>query len=520
LKGIFMKLKAISFVLLSIMLFPFSAWADLSKTEVSQLYVSIFGRASEGEGNAYWKAHSDMTNAANSMLDTQAAKDYFGANLNTNQAFIEHIYLNTLNKTIADDVDGINYWVSMLNAGTTRGEAVATLVGAINDYAPDGPYYDPDDAATVAAYNQFSNRVTVSDYMADTVYDTPDDWATSTSFNNGLIVTDNAATITEAKRAVDRFKFVPPAIELNRTAVDLEIGESTTITISGGSGNFSVANSNTQVASAWITGNNLGITGLSGGTITLVVTDAEGMSADVTATVNAFNPSAGTCGAYVAPGVWKEFDCYNLAAIGKNTGDDPFTPTWRLIGGYWQWGRKGPDESQWHYMNSPYFAHGPTGPGESEANSDEISFWNDTDCAPDGDWSEAIKTENDPCPAGFRVPTVSQWQGVIDNNTQSTVGTWEEDGNNYSSGRFFGTDLMLPAAGYRSPFDGESIGGVSGAYWSSSESGSDSKLIWLGSYDIGSAWNLSFGSTRARMEDDNPVWQDRLVGSSIRCVAE
>jgi len=39
---------------------------------------------------------------------------------------------------------------------------------------------------------------------------------------------------------------------------------------------------------------------------------------------------------------------FNLAAIGKTTGDDPFTPSWRLIGGYWQWGRKGPDESEWY----------------------------------------------------------------------------------------------------------------------------------------------------------------------------
>jgi hypothetical protein len=170
-----MKLEAIIFFLLMILLVPVSAGANLSKTEVSQLYVSIFGRASEGGGNSYWQVHSNMANAnaANAMLDTQAVKDYFGVNLNTNQAFIEHIYLNTLNKTIADDFDGISYWVGMLDAGTSRGEAVAALVGAIKNYAPDGPYYDPNDAATVAAYNQFMHRVAVSDYMADNVYDPP-----------------------------------------------------------------------------------------------------------------------------------------------------------------------------------------------------------------------------------------------------------------------------------------------------------------------------------------------------------
>ena len=194
-----MKRKAIIFVLLTILLVPATAWAGLTKTQVSQLYVSIFGRASEGEGNSYWQSQPEKVTAASAMLDTDAAKDYFGANLNTNQAFIEHIYLNTLNKTISDDFDGISYWVNMLDTGISRGEAVASLIDAINDYAPDGPYYNPDDSATVAAYNQFTNRVEVSDYMADNVWDNPEDWETSTSFSQGLFVTDNTETVFTAK---------------------------------------------------------------------------------------------------------------------------------------------------------------------------------------------------------------------------------------------------------------------------------------------------------------------------------
>jgi hypothetical protein len=175
----------------------------LTKREVSQLYVSIFGRASEGEGNAYWQSWPDMVSAANDMLRTDAAENYFGANLNTNQSFIEHIYLNTLNKTISDDFDGISYWVNMLDTGTTRGQAVVKLVDAINDYAPGGPYYDPDDIATVVAYNQFTHRVEISNYMADNVYTTPNDWETSTSFSHGLIVTDDPATFFAATAIVE-----------------------------------------------------------------------------------------------------------------------------------------------------------------------------------------------------------------------------------------------------------------------------------------------------------------------------
>jgi hypothetical protein len=178
---------------------------NLSQTQVSQLYVAIFGRASEGEGNAYWQSQPDMESAADAMLDTDAAKNYFGENLNTSQAFIEHIYLNTLNKTIADDSEGIKYWTNLLDTGTSRGGAVASLVGAINDYAPDGPYYNPDDTSTVAAYNQFTNRVEVSNYMADNVYAPPHDWETSTSFNDGLFVTDDPATVFTAMIVVNGF---------------------------------------------------------------------------------------------------------------------------------------------------------------------------------------------------------------------------------------------------------------------------------------------------------------------------
>jgi uncharacterized protein (TIGR02145 family) len=419
-----MKLKVVILVLLSLFISYIPALAGLSKTEVSQLYVSIFGRASEGEGNGYWQSQPDMAKAAAAMLDTDAARNYFGANLNTNQAFIEHIYLNTLNKTIADDFDGISYWVDMLDSGTSRGQAVATLVGAINDYAPDGPYYNPDDAATVAAYNQFMNRVEVSNYMADNVHTTPDDWETSTSFSHGMVVTDDPATVFSA------------------------------MTI-----------------------------------------------------VNGFTP--GLCGAYVAPGVWKEFDCYNLAAIGKTTNDDPFTPSWRLIGGYWQWGRKGPDPNGWHNTNTEHFAHGPTGPDAEDSNDGRIDEW-DGLYAINGSWSDTKKTVNDPCPTGYRIPTKSQWDGVIENNAQRDVGTWISYGaydTNYTSALFFGSALMLPAAGWRNSGSATVVSrGTYGLYWSSSERSSGG--LYAGSLFL----KYYSASTYER--------QTRRDGLSIRCIAE
>jgi len=175
----------------------------LTQTQVSQLYVAIFNRASEGSGNAYWQTQGDMAAVATAMLATPDAQTYFGDSLDSDQAFIEHIYLNTLNKTVEDDADGIAYWVGQLEAGATRGAVVAALVEAIESYGPDGENYDPEDAATVAAYTQFTNRVEVSNYMADNVTNPPANYAQSTAFDKDLVVTDDPATVTSGKAAVD-----------------------------------------------------------------------------------------------------------------------------------------------------------------------------------------------------------------------------------------------------------------------------------------------------------------------------
>jgi uncharacterized protein (TIGR02145 family) len=207
--------------------------------------------------------------------------------------------------------------------------------------------------------------------------------------------------------------------------------------------------------------------------------------------------SAGTCGACVAQGQWKEFMCHNLGAA--NVATDPFTPSWENNGGYWQWGR------------SSMAAAGPSGPGANQTNEGPVSNWN-TALAPNGAWSDASKTANDPCPSGFRVPTKAQWDGLLANNIQSITGSWFPDATNYSAGRLFGPRLMLPAAGIRihynynnNTFGGLAIRGNAGYYWSSSEVGTVE------------AWNLHFTSYSigTYFADD-----DRRNGFSLRCIAE
>lgn len=173
----------------------------LTKTQVSELYVAIFNRASEGEGNQYWQGlDGSAAEIAALMLATPAAQAYFGDSLDSDQAFIEHIYLNTLGKTYEDDAEGIDYWVGRLEAGEDRGALIAELVVAAQH---------PDFAGT-AAQQQFLNRVEVSDYTADTLFNAPADFATSLNFAADLVVTENPGTINPAKQAVDAIAATEP----------------------------------------------------------------------------------------------------------------------------------------------------------------------------------------------------------------------------------------------------------------------------------------------------------------------
>ncbi|MFM8489040.1 MAG: hypothetical protein ACKOCH_22135, partial [Bacteroidota bacterium] len=176
-----------------------------------------------------------------------------------------------------------------------------------------------------------------------------------------------------------------------------------------------------------------------------------------------------TCRAKISETEYRYFMCHNLGAA--NTSADPFTPSWEINGGYWQWGR------------AAQAAAGPTGPDASQASDGAVSGWNTTNAA-NGDWADGSKTAKDPCPTGYRVPTKVQWDGVVANNTKTNVGSFNNLATNYGAGKKFGDQLMLPAAGYRYFVNGELVHrGNDGIYWSSTEF----------DYQSDDAWVLGFG---------------------------
>ena len=121
-------------------------------------------------------------------------------------------------------------------------------------------------------------------------------------------------------------------------------------------------------------------------------------------------------------------------------------------------------------------------------------------------WLDGSKTANDPCPAGFRVPTQAQWGGLFRDGTTSgapgtaTRNTWTWTGNGYT----VGSNLYLPAAGYRN-ISNVTLGevGTKGYYWSSTVSGT-------GAYD------LTFNSGYVTPGHTSP----RGNGFSVRCISE
>jgi hypothetical protein len=127
------------------------------------------------------------------------------------------------------------------------------------------------------------------------------------------------------------------------------------------------------------------------------------------------------CGAYVAAGVWKNFMCHNLGATQSL---DPAVPANGLIGDFYEYGQTAPYQTA-GWLSTP-----------------NTNQWSKTTANP-------IKGVNDPCPAGYRVPTSTELQGVASNNTPKMIGTWNNIDQNLTAVLQLGTRLYLPTSGYK-----------------------------------------------------------------------
>ncbi|MEN5132961.1 FISUMP domain-containing protein [Elizabethkingia anophelis] len=180
--------------------------------------------------------------------------------------------------------------------------------------------------------------------------------------------------------------------------------------------------------------------------------------------------------------------------MGATLGIDPFSPEAGNHGAKYQWGTTTgePDRylSQYEDQSTP-----------------EYNSWSQA-AKPNGSWSDTSKTQNDPCPSGYRVPTIAQWGALLENNPNiERIGTFDDD-NNYTTAIYFRNEnnirtLMLPIAGWRFAASGHLIDrGKIGYYWSSTEK--DDMAVF------------------AMLEKDNVSLKifNRSSGNSVRCIAQ
>ncbi|WP_407490173.1 hypothetical protein [Elizabethkingia anophelis] len=216
-------------------------------------------------------------------------------------------------------------------------------------------------------------------------------------------------------------------------------------------------------------------------------------------TQNNLNITISGCGAYLGLGQtqWKAFACQNL---GATPGIDAFSPEAGNHGAKYQWGSTGKVADQ----NTTWIDQ-----VTDQTNNGAIAGWNMMQPADDLWNGNTGGGTNNPCGNGYRVPTNTEWQAVLDNNTLERVGSWANDGN-YTSALYIknasgARTLMLPATGIRDGFIGEPINsrGAWGYYWSS-----------IGD-PIGDSYILRLDGSTAQV-----VTNDRIFGLPVRCIAQ
>ena len=172
---------------------------SLTKSQISGLYVALFGRSSEGAGNEAWLKSANaknlnLSNVANLMLDTTASKEFFGKSLESNENFIKHIYATLLNKDENTDVGGKAGWINMLNNTNDRGQVVSEILKA----ALNPVHAQSSDAATRDAHKTLINKIIASNVVADSVQDVPDG-DIKTALNSFLKINDAITATSSAQ---------------------------------------------------------------------------------------------------------------------------------------------------------------------------------------------------------------------------------------------------------------------------------------------------------------------------------
>ena len=262
-------------------------------------------------------------------------------------------------------------------------------------------------------------------------------------------------------------------------------------------------------------------------TITATATDGSGVSASSTISVVAITAVASAeykdeygvnhgRGIAIGDVVWAPVNCGYKAPTVDAQGN--VTDKGYPYGKLYQWGRKyGQGYSLEYDLTVPTIVEGSVkaSEGNLEANANRFYIVSSSPY----DWSsyqngklwnsgteyEPRKTEYDPCPEGWRVPTYKELDALSDNHSKWTSddgqnGYWFSGDYTYQNGA---PQTFFPAAGYRHYRDGDAYNrGNNGTYWCSKSYSSEAARLYFGSGDV------ERGSG------------NRAPGYSVRCVQE
>ena len=309
--------------------------------------------------------------------------------------------------------------------------------------------------------------------------------AVATVDANGVVTAVSEGTVTITATTVDgghtataEITVTDPTVSvidvaLNPTTLELMAGNTGTLTATitpANATNQNVTWTSSNSAVATVDANGV-VTAVSSGTATITVTTVDGSRTATAVVTVSLPPNQIDAGVVIAGIRWAT---RNVDAPGT------FAQNPQSSGMFFQWNR-----------NVGWSSTNPM------VNSDGGRSWNSS--TPSGTTWE---TQNNPCPAGWRVPTETELQSL--NRAGSIwVTNWNNTGVN---GRLFGTapnQIFLPAAGWRHNSNGALHGaGADASYRSSTPSGSNN------------ARTLYIYSGRTIMSDSN-----RAAGFKVRCVA-
>ncbi|MCT4318471.1 FISUMP domain-containing protein [Elizabethkingia anophelis] len=185
--------------------------------------------------------------------------------------------------------------------------------------------------------------------------------------------------------------------------------------------------------------------------------------------------------------------------LGANLIADPDVPTQQINGDYYQFGKK-------------------TAAANVTTPANSISKW-DISSAPNDAWNSgsflvAIKTANDPCPDGWRLPTNREINALDKGTNKSTAGTVQNSATNYSAAKVLTSvfdpsiKMTIPFSGYRSASDGTLLSrGERGGFWSATPNFSNAtQAVQWALYDM-------------HPINNNYPWATRSEAISVRCIA-